>query len=412
MKMRRFIADGTRRAMQQVEEVLGPDALILSNRRVADGVEIIAAVDYEDDLDAGSAIASERVEMATRCDNTAADTADETVQPATQAIESVPLAAPEPDPAIQEMQQEIRSLRRMLEVPLSQLVWNDLGRRQPHRAALLKRLGALGLHPVIANRIADQLPECENPEQGWQQALAILEGMLPVLDDELLTRGGVLALVGPTGVGKTTTVAKLAARFALRHGRRSLALVTMDNYRIGAHEQLRTYGKLLGVPVHVAGDRDELKTILNDVQDRKLVLIDTAGASQRDLRLAEQLATLDVDGITIRRCLVLSATGQMALHDEVIRSFSYIDPDSCILTKIDEATSLGGVLSVLMKNHLPVVYMSDGQRVPDDFHPANAQRLMTQATALMKCTEKAQSDEVWLQAFAATEAGTHAHAHT
>ncbi|MGB5604935.1 MAG: flagellar biosynthesis protein FlhF, partial [Gammaproteobacteria bacterium] len=190
-----------------------------------------------------------------------------------------------------------------------------------------------------------------------------------------------------------------------------VALVTMDNYRIGAHEQLRTYGKLLGVPVHIAGDREELKTILNHLHDRKLVLIDTAGASQRDMRLTEQLATLDVDGVAIRRCLVLSATGLMDLHDEVIRSFSRVAPDSCILTKIDEATSLGGVLSVLMKHHLPVTYLSDGQRVPDDFHQASARHLVTQAAALTKCTESGEPDEVWLQAFAAQEAGTHADAH-
>ncbi len=409
MKMRRFIADQTRQAMQQVEEVLGPDALILSTRRVANGVEIIAAVDYEDDLDAGSIPAGERIEAAGTRASAPAEAAGAPVQPLSQPVEPVPAAAP--DPSIQEMRQEIRSLRSMLEVPLARLAWEDMGRRQPQRAALVKRLGALDLHPVIVNHVVDQVPECTNPEQDWQQALDTLEDMLPVADDALLTRGGVIALIGPTGVGKTTTVAKLAARFALRHGRRSVALVTMDNYRIGAHEQLRTYGKLLGVPVHIAGDREELKTILNHLHDRKLVLIDTAGASQRDMRLTEQLATLDVDGVAIRRCLVLSATGLMDLHDEVIRSFSRVAPDSCILTKIDEATSLGGVLSVLMKHHLPVTYLSDGQRVPDDFHQASARHLVTQAAALTKCTESGEPDEVWLQAFAAQEAGTHADAH-
>ena len=408
MKMRRFIADETRHAMQQVEEVLGKDALILSTRRVAEGVEIIAAVDYEDDLDAGSALAGERIETVSSREPAPQIPDDQDAPNVRQIQESTQVV--EPDPAIQEMRQEIKSLRGMLEVPLSQLAWADMGRRRPHRAAVVKRLGELDLHPVIANRITDRLAEFDDPEQGWAMALNSLQGMLPVMDDELQTSGGVIGLVGPTGVGKTTTVAKLAARFALRHGRRSLAMVTMDNYRIGAHEQLRTYGKLLGVPVHTAGDRDELKTILNHMHDRKLVLIDTAGASQRDLRLTEQLATLDVEGCAIRRCLVLSATGSASLHDEVIRAFSRIAPDSCILTKIDEATSLGGVLSVLMKHRLPVVYTSDGQQVPDDFHPADARQLITQAVSLI--TEKTESDEVWLQAFAASEAVTHAHAHS
>lgn len=407
MKMRRFIAAGAHQAMEQVNDALGPDALILSNRKIAEGVEIIAAVDYEDELLGSAAVPAAGESPGDKLPDEVNQAAnDDRPQrcPGDGAINAE-------SPALDGMHQEIKALRSMLEVPISQLVWSEMGRRQPYRAALLTRMTELGLHPVVANRVADQLEDFQDAEQGWKQSLSILENMLPVADDGLLDTGGVVALVGPTGVGKTTTIAKLAARFALRHGRRHVALVTMDHYRIGAHDQLRTYGKLIGVPVHIAGDAEELRVILNQMNDRKLILIDTAGTSQRAMQLSEQFAMLDVDGAVIRRYLVLSATSQMAVNDEVVSSFSSINPERCIVTKIDEAASLGGVLSVMIKHGLPVSYMGDGQCVPDDFHPASAKRLTANAAALVDGNSNARSDEAWVQAFGALEAGTHAHAH-
>jgi flagellar biosynthesis protein FlhF len=406
MKMKRIIAAGAHQAMEQLNNALGPDALILSNRKVAEGVEIIAAVDYEDELLSSVSVSTENTPPG---DDLSAE-----VTPAVNEG-SVPANA-EDEPkdtekhSLECMHREITALRSMLEVPLSRLVWSEMERLQPHRAALLARMTALGLHSVIANRVADQLVDIQNDEQGWKQSLTILEDMLPVAEDELLDTGGVVALVGPTGVGKTTTIAKLAARFALRHGRRHVALVTMDHYRIGAHDQLRTYGKLIGVPVYIAGDEEELRVILNQMNDRKLILIDTAGTSQRSMELAEQFAALNVDGAEIKRYLVLSATNQMTVNDEVISTFSSIKPERCILTKIDETTSLGGVLSVLIKHKLPLSYMGDGQRVPDDFHPASARRLTAQAAALEKGNGNSRSDETWMQALGVAEAETNAHA--
>jgi flagellar biosynthesis protein FlhF len=407
MKMKRFIAAGAHQAMEQVNDALGPDALILSNRKVQEGVEIIAAVDYEDELLSSVPVSTEFTPPVDEASKEVAPTMNEDRMPAH--------AEGEPEDSerhsLECMHQEIQSLRSLLEVPLSQLVWSEMERQQPHRAALLARLTELGLHPVIANQIADQLADIQDDEQGWKQSLAILENMLPVADDELLAAGGVVALVGPTGVGKTTTIAKLAARFALRHGRRHVALVTMDHYRIGAHDQLRTYGKLIGVPVYIAGDEEELRVILNQMNDRKLILIDTAGTCQRAMQLSEQFAALNVDGAAIKRYLVLSATSQMTVNDEVISAFSGINPERCILTKVDEATSLGGALSVLIKHKLPVSYMGNGQRVPDDFHEASARRLTIWAAALIKENGNAQSEESWMQALGATEVGTNAHAY-
>jgi flagellar biosynthesis protein FlhF len=208
-----------------------------------------------------------------------------------------------------------------------------------------------------------------------------------------------IALVGSTGVGKTTSVAKLAARYALRHGQRSVALVTTDCYRIGAHEQLFTYGRILGVPVQVASSHEELQSTLASLADRRLVLIDTAGMSQRDLRLAEQLATLRDSGFPLRTYLVLNVTTQLNVLDEAVRAFGKAALEGCILTKVDEAASLGGVLSVVAKHRLPLAYVGDGQRVPEDLHPARAHNLVNRAVSLMQQAGQDSNDETLAERF-------------
>lgn len=407
MKMKRFSAAEIRHAMQQVSDELGPEALILSSRKTEDGVEIIAAVDYEEELRGAAAAAPA---MPAGAQTRPADVPKAVVQQKVPE-RGVPAQAVIDSQAVTGMQQEITALRAMLEIQLARLGWDAARRREPVRAAVIERLERLQLHPVIANRIADRVAGIDDAEAAWQRALAELERLLPIAGDELMDEGGVVALVGPTGVGKTTTIAKIAARFALRHGRRHVALVTMDHYRIGAHEQLRTYGKLLGVPVHIAGDEEELRVILNQMDDRKLVLIDTAGTSQRDTALLDKFAMLNGGGTWIRRYLVLAANSQMSVNDDVLQAFSALHPDKCILTKVDEATSLGGILSVLVRHHLPLVYTGDGQRVPDDFHPARARQLTAHALRLAERGAGAQSDEAWLHALGNPEATTQVHAH-
>lgn len=408
MKMKRFNAAVMRDAMQQVEDVLGPEALILSTRKTDDGVEIIAAVDYETDLqeaDTATAIAVEEQHESRQ----PVMTSPSPVQPAADAAALAGQPAPQiAEQSLEEVRAEIQTLRSMLEVPLSQLGWDELRRREPVRAAILERLEAMQVHPVVANHIADRVTATRDDLQGWQQAMAILADMIPVDNDDLMVNGGIVALVGPTGVGKTTTIAKLAARFAMSHGRRHVALVSMDHYRIGAHEQLRTYGRLMGVPVHIAGDVQELQAVLNQMHDRKLVMIDTAGTSQRDLDLTEKFSGLAVDGAAIRRYLVLSATGQSRLTDDVVQSFSRIGPEKCILTKLDEATGIGGVLSVLIKHRLPLAWTGDGQRVPDDFQPACAERLAALAEELAGNADAIHSNEAWLHAMHQTGGAVHA----
>ncbi len=210
----------------------------------------------------------------------------------------------------------------------------------------------------------------------------------------------IVALVGATGVGKTTTVAKLAARYMLRHGANRVALVTTDSFRIGAHQQLRTYGKILGLPVYIANDADELRTTLEGLRDKDLVLIDTAGMSQRDLRLNEQFELLRQSSrqlsSQIQSYAVLSTTTQRVALDETLRALEQVELSGCILTKTDETVALGEALSVVRRHRLPVAYVCDGQRVPEDIHPARAAKLVSQAVALMRRyeTELPEEDEM------------------
>lgn len=411
MKMKRYFAPDMRQAIRKVREDQGPDAVILSNRRVNGGVEIIAAVDYDQALvnrALGLGESPQREKPRPPSASPAASSGDASADAAWEAAslharDEAGRASP-----IEKIEDEIKALRTLLESPLLQFGWGEMRRVQPLKANLLKRLTALGLAPELCRQIADQAMAGGAGGDLWAESLKLLAGMVPVADDDILSEGGVVALVGPTGVGKTTTVAKLAARFALRHGRRHVALVTTDSYRIGAHEQLRTYGRILGIPVQTAADRDELQAVLNHARDRKLVLIDTAGVSQRDVNLMERLSTIDLGDQRIRNYLVLSATGQRALQREVITAFRKAGLHNCIITKIDEAGSLGGVLSVLAEHQLPAAYVGDGQQVPDDLHPARAEKLVRHSVELMQQMEHGPEEETLAFNFGGLVANAHA----
>ena len=275
-----------------------------------------------------------------------------------------------------QMRDELKSLRAMIENQQVLGEWSEMASKHPLRVSLYKRLTEMGLSQEICKYLAKGLDKLTDVEQAMQAALKQLVHQLPIAGDDILNQGGVYAMVGPTGVGKTTTIAKLAARFAMQHGQRHVALISTDTYRIGAHEQLMTYGRLLGVPVHSANDTQELQQLLHKLHDKKLVLIDTAGMSQRDIGLSQQFAHLKHVSSVIKPYLVLSANAQVSTLDEVMTAFKGVNPAGCILTKLDEAASLGGVLSAVVKQKLAVAYVSNGQKVPEDIQPARAQELV------------------------------------
>lgn len=386
MKIKRFVAPDMRRAIRKVREEQGPDAVILSNRKVIDGIEIIAAVDYDEALIHHALGPIQRPPMP---DHSELDTSTEVDSPIQKVSETTPVnflpEAPEPkkemardirrqEPTLVEMSRELKTLRTMMQSQLSSLVWNDIARRHPYRAEALRDLSGLGLSPDLAREIASEMPDSNGSKQARSAPLALLARRIPVSDqDDLITQGGVAAILGPTGVGKTTTVAKLAARFALSHGKDQVALVTTDGIRIGAQEQLITFGRILGVPVHTAIDSQSLEQALVQVRDKKLVLIDTAGMSQRDMRLTQQLAGLRGTGVKL--FLALAANSQFESLEEVAALFCRESLDGCIITKLDEAAQLGGVLTTVIRRQLPIAYFTDGQRVPEDLHEASKKRL-------------------------------------
>ncbi len=463
MKMKRYFAATARQALRELREDQGPDAVILSNKRVNGGVEIIAAMDYEDAMINASLGNPEDLSAIISRDGVYAENCQEQFQRMSRdgrygaesqdggamdssvlrAMSTTDISAAARSPlanstvnnslseqhspyqaqqvqsaqtmvsdiqdggALNKIQDELKGLRDIMEAPLMQLAWGETDRVQPLYASLLKQLMTLGLSARLSQNIAKRIANQGLNKHSWKESLKLLAKLVPVSggnnDDDILNHGGIVSLIGPTGVGKTTTIAKLAARFALKHGRRGITLITTDNYRIGAHEQLRTYGRILGIPVHVAADNDELRNLLKIAKEKSgehnLTLIDTAGICQKDSRLADQLTILSIRDMDIKNFLVLSATGQMNLQDDVIRAFSQLKLHGCVLTKIDEAASLGEIISVLVQHELPLHFVCDGQKVPDDLHQARGNLLVKEAVKLMRKTNKSPSTEELAYAF-------------
>ena len=387
MKIKRYVATDMRQALRTVRDAQGPDAVILSTRKVEGGVEVVAAIDY-DEAEARASVDLPPVPPRPRAG------AAEGRAPGARTVQaSSDAGTVGGEPLVSALREEVRSIRGLLERQLSGLAWGELGRRQPQRAALIRRLAELEIHPRLVRELVAQVPAATDVETAWRQALGLLAQWLPVGDGDLLDNGGVVALLGSTGVGKTTTVAKIAARFAMRHGAEQVALLTTDSLRVGAVEQLRTYARLMGMPVRVVGAKEELRSAIDDLAGRRLVLIDTAGMSQRDIRLSEQLALLQGGSPMVRAYLVLSATAQRSALEEVVTAFRGAPLEGCIVTKLDEATGLGGVLSVVVEQQLRVAYVSDGQRVPEDLRPARAHHLLTRAVSAVQRQGQTCDDE-------------------
>ena len=412
MKIKRFLAKNMREAIRLVREEQGPDAVILSNRRIDGGVEVVAAVDYDAALmqqaqrppapvaEAAAPVAPPpRAERKTATPQQAAASAPRQPAAAAQALPTPPA------PELMQLRRELGGMKKLLEQQFASLMWKDLREHQPERMAALRAMADLAIDPQLAREILDELPAHADSERARFLPLGLLSRRIPVMKKDPILEGGTFALVGPTGVGKTTTIAKLAARYASRHGVRDIALVTTDHYRIGAQEQLFTYGRLLGVPVHTADSGEALRRVLFQLSDRKLVLVDTAGLSPRDSQLAAQFAELHTSRTPMRVLLTLSATQQAGDLQDIVRRFAPAKPQGCVLTKIDEATRIGGALSTLIRNKLPVAYVTDGQRVPEDLHPARVDQLVLRAMQLARQNPALPQDGTLALQYGATHAG-------
>lgn len=435
MKIKRFVASDMRQAMRQVRDEQGPDAVILSTRRMDDGIEIIAALDYDEALvrEAGFGFdppaatpapvltkhAAREAELAARIDQarqaTAAAVERAAKQPhnpmAPQRQSSAALAAsvadvvraatvsPNNDAAVNGVRAEINNLREMLEVQLSTLAWNQMDREQPLRARVLREMTRLGVDGDVARALCAELPADMTAEQARYLPLGILSRNIRTSGRNFDTvGGGITALVGTTGVGKTTTIAKLAARAVLRHGASNVALISADQYRIGAGAQLEHYGRLLGVRVYNAHDATSLRNVLLQLRGRHTVLVDTAGLAGTDPKLQEQFDTLRATS-EVRTCLVLAANAQAQAIDNAIRAYAPLAPQTAILTKLDEAPLIGGAMSALIRHNLPLDYTTDGQRVPEDIASADARKLVCLAAQLLRQRTDEPDDAVLADRF-------------
>jgi flagellar biosynthesis protein FlhF len=283
-------------------------------------------------------------------------------------------------PEVAELRDEMRVIKSLLERQLAGFAWGEMARDTPVRALLLGEMIEAGFSGQLARRLVQDLPEDMNLIDGRKWLKAAVNRRLRTLptESDFIDRGGVYAIVGPTGVGKTTTTAKLAARCVVRYGADRLALLTTDGYRIGAQEQLRIYGRILGVPVFVVRDGEDLRRTLADLRDKHMVLIDTVGMSQRDRMVAEQAAMLMRSG-EVNRLLLLNAGCRGDTLDDVIRAYAGEDLAGCIITKVDEASALAPALDCIVRHGLTLSYVANGQRVPEDLHLPNRNYLLHRA---------------------------------
>ena len=406
-----------RQAIRKVRDAVGPDAVILSNQRLPTGeIEIVAALDYDGSLP--SSMTSKRPES-TRNESISSPRPDSNVNPSADYLERIErakqqtappkntsiyeeprqetriempsLADDKDDPSLEEalsvrntgssqqlreMELELKSVRAMLEQH-QQNESRSSARESSVETRAREKLKGLGLSEFVISRLIDDI-DLKGREDDWNRLLAHLADYIPVRSSASEFRG-CIAFMGPTGVGKTTTIGKIAAQHVLKHGSEGVVLITTDTYRIAAHEQLRTFGRILNVPVEVVNEYSDLNEVLAKYAHYSLVLVDTAGMNPRDSNLERQLLMMKRARASLKKLLVLPCTSQRQVLKTVTEVYSQVQLDGCVLSKLDESASLGEAISVVIEEGLPVVYIADGQRIPDDIEPARAHNLISRA---------------------------------
>jgi len=483
MKVKRFFAPDMRQAMQRVRDEIGPDAVIVSNHRVAGGVEVVAAHEHEyeaaqqafkrkravetarteappkqhqlqsnlaeelrkaqariataqdggaeprqknrqldGDDDELSAILDTlkrrqrgRVQKPPRVQNAPPETSQSRLDPGRvdhlfkPVTDDIGHDADDERRVIDSLQEEIESLKSILNRPRAAEPEEDelpdyaepvqrrvrpepppppapkrpvRPRHEQADSAIVKverRLERIGLGPQISQQLSATVTDDDELDDAWRAALTRFSDRIPVMGEDFVERGGMIAFVGPTGVGKTTTIGKLAARYVLKHGSSSVALVTTDSYRIAAHEQLLTFGRILDVPVRVVDENNSLDEVLLSLRSKRLVLIDTAGMNAHEPHTQAQLNMLEDVSVRLKKLLVLSCSSQRHVIENAYETYAPLGLSGCVLSKLDESGNLGEALDLIMENGLLVSYVTDGQRVPDDIDVAQKKDLVSRA---------------------------------
>ncbi len=441
MGPQRFTAKNAAEALKQVRQTLGPDAMVLSTRESDEGVEILAIT--PDGLDevsqtvarAGSSLQSSRstpsaslasaaekrgIEQVTQAfphelvisdvikaprkrDGSPVHTPESLAQagnsplPASAGAAAAqkttasgrPLGRPatagvDLSPSVQKLVLEMAEVKNLLQSHLATSFWSNLQQQAPVHAELVKRMINAGISPKLCADIVQSLPEQGSIEDLSEMVAQTLERLIHTQDPmDIFDAGGIFTFIGPTGVGKTTTVAKIAARCVLRFGRNEVVLLTTDTYRIGAQEQLKVFAKILGLPVIAVRDSEDLTAKLAEASKKKIVLIDTAGVSQRDTLMLDQAQLLAKGQANRHRILVMSATTDLRTQEDIIQLHGHADSghaiQSVVVTKTDEAALIGPVVDSLIRHSLPLLFISNGQRVPEDLSAPSAQYLAHRA---------------------------------
>jgi flagellar biosynthesis protein FlhF len=410
MAPHKIIAATTTEALKLVREQVGGDALVLSTRDTPQGVEIVAIspealakMSQRTEVKVATAVsqpenAEPTVKTLTAPANSPTTSLASTQTPAafkstaagySTGYKAPTASTPAPeDKRVDKLLEEFSEVKQLLQTHLSARAWDDMQAQSTEKAEALRILLNAGFSPQLCGEIADQLSEqglSEVPLLDRMQAL--LESKIQTLDPlSVFDPGGVFAFIGPTGVGKTTAIAKIAARCVLRYGRDQLALLTTDTFRIGAQEQLKVYAKIIGVPVVSLRDSEDLASKLSSMKDRRVILLDTAGVSQRDTQMLEQSQLLLEGAPALKRILVMSSTTDLRTQEDVILMYQMAEKNeksravtAAIITKTDEAAQIGPVLDCLIRHQLPLMFLANGQRVPEDLSQANTAYLSHRA---------------------------------
>jgi flagellar biosynthesis protein FlhF len=386
MKIKNFVGRDMRDALRLVRREFGVDAVILSTRSLDTGVEVSAAVD-------AARLPTEVV--------------IEPVVPAapvrTAVIAAVPAPAPTQVPAPipaeasvfaaeqNTVTEELRTLRQLLERQLAALAWNDFTRREPLRARALAELTELGVGRDVALGVLEDFPENPTAEQAQRAHYALLSRRIPTCDSPL-EAGGAIALIGAAGVGRTSMLAKLAKRWLLEHDGDTLAIVTIDDGHIGSAEQSRSLGRMLGVPSYRFATAAAFADAARCVSAQELVLIDTPALSGDEAEVQALAAGLAEACPALSSMLVLPASFQAGVLEEAVRRAAPFTPRCCAVTRFDEAVSLGGLISTVIRSKLPLALVSDGPRIPEDLRAARAHQLVARAAELAR-EDRAHADE-------------------
>ena len=276
----------------------------------------------------------------------------------------------------QSLMNELHAMKELIEDRFNTLAWLGQARQDPIQSNLMLKMIRAGYSPALARAVLERMPEDLSAGDAVRWLMEVLERNLKtdLAEPALYEQGGIFAMVGSTGVGKTTTTAKLAALCARIHGPGSVGLITLDTYRVGAHEQLRTYGRMLGIVAHLAHDRAALQDLLGLLSGKKMVLIDTTGVAPRDPRKRDMLDVLDLPDVN--RLLVLNAGCHGDTLDDVLTAFKTGGSQQAILSKVDEAVKLGPAIDALIRHQMMLRGVTNGQRVPEDWERADAHKLI------------------------------------